>query len=165
MEQHPTEAAEGGAVPRDPDLVQELLASVRFAPLWLGPRVVLGWFWLEAGWSQRHGRGGAAIAAGFGEPLAVGLMLAGIALILGVLTGPAAFAGGFLSSSLAAANVVLPSALVFATVVWLTLTWKTAGWIGIDRWLLPALGMPWRSGELFEAWPQRERRRRNGRQS
>jgi aldehyde dehydrogenase (NAD+) len=25
----------------------------------------------------------------------------------------------------------------------LMLAWKTAGWLGLDRWLLPALGTPW----------------------
>jgi thiosulfate dehydrogenase [quinone] large subunit len=40
--------------------------------------------------------------------------------------------------------------LLFAAVVWLVLAWKTAGWIGLDRWLLPLLGMPWRGGVLFD---------------
>ena len=34
---------------------------------------------------------------------------------------------------------------------WLVLAWKTAGWIGVDRWLLPAVGTPWRPGRLFPA--------------
>ena len=41
-------------------------------------------------------------------------------------------------------------ALLFAAAVWLTLAWKAAGWIGLDRWLLPLLGMPWRGGVLFD---------------
>lgn len=32
---------------------------------------------------------------------------------------------------------------------WLVLAWKTAGWIGLDRWLLAALGTPWRPGRPF----------------
>ena len=27
--------------------------------------------------------------------------------------------------------------------------WKVSGRIGLDRWLLPALGTPWRPGGLF----------------
>ncbi|HLF03982.1 MAG TPA: hypothetical protein VI855_02045 [Dehalococcoidia bacterium] len=26
---------------------------------------------------------------------------------------------------------------------------KTAGWWGLDRWLLPAVGTPWQAGGLF----------------
>ncbi|MCD6057854.1 MAG: DoxX family protein [Thermomicrobiales bacterium] len=78
-----------------------------------------------------------------------GLTLAGIALILGVLTGPAAFVGGCLSIGLWDSAGVLVVTLLFAAVVWLVLAWKTAGWIGFDRWLLPLIGMPWRGGELL----------------
>jgi thiosulfate dehydrogenase [quinone] large subunit len=31
------------------------------------------------------------------------------------------------------------------------LAWKTAGWIGLDRWRLPPVGTPWRPGGLLEA--------------
>ena len=27
--------------------------------------------------------------------------------------------------------------------VFIILAWKTAGWWGLDRWLLPSLGTPW----------------------
>jgi thiosulfate dehydrogenase [quinone] large subunit len=46
--------------------------------------------------------------------------------------------------------------LLFAASVWLVLTWKTAGWIGLDRWLLPLVGMPWRGGTLLEKRSERE---------
>jgi thiosulfate dehydrogenase [quinone] large subunit len=107
-------------------------------------RVVLGWLWLEEGWSRLQG------ASGSGDPLALGLTLAGIVLILGVLTGPAAFVGGCLSIGLWDSAGVPVITLLFAAVVWLVLAWKTAGWIGLDRWLLPLLGMPWRGGVLFD---------------
>jgi thiosulfate dehydrogenase [quinone] large subunit len=32
--------------------------------------------------------------------------------------------------------------------VLLILAWKTAGWWGLDRWLLPAVGTPWQTGRL-----------------
>lgn len=31
----------------------------------------------------------------------------------------------------------------------LVLAWRNAGWIGLDRWLLPALGTPWQPGDVF----------------
>jgi thiosulfate dehydrogenase (quinone) large subunit len=135
----------------DPALLSEVLAAVRFAPIWLALRVVLGWLWLEAGWSQLQG------ASGAGDPLTLGLTLAGIALILGVLTGPAAFVGGCLSIGLWDSAGVPMITLLFGAVVWLVLAWKTAGWIGLDRWLLPLLGMPWRGGVLFDGDSERER--------
>ena len=38
--------------------------------------------------------------------------------------------------------------LLFAA-AWLVLAWRTSGWIGLDRWLLPSLGPPWKPGRLF----------------
>ena len=31
----------------------------------------------------------------------------------------------------------------------LILAWKTAGWWGLDRFVLPALGTPWQRGKFF----------------
>ena len=138
----------------NPVLLRDILADVRFAPVWLVLRVVLGWLWLEAGWLRLQG------ASGAGDPLAVGLTLAGIALILGVLTGPAAFVGGCLSIGLWDSAGVPAVAFLFAAVVWLVLAWRTAGWIGLDRWLLPLLGMPWRGGVLFDERSERDRSKR-----
>jgi thiosulfate dehydrogenase (quinone) large subunit len=141
----------GERVLPNPALLRDILANVRFAPIWLVLRVVLGWLWLEAGWLRLQG------VSGSGDPLALGLTLAGIALILGVLTGPAAFVGGCLSIGLWDSAGVPVITLLFAAVVWLVLAWKTAGWIGLDRWLLPLLGIPWRGGVLFDRSWERER--------
>src|SRR5215211_9046051 len=111
----------GERVLPNPPLLRHILADVRFAPIWLALRVVLGWLWLEAGWSRLQE------ASGSDDPLAVGLTLAGIALILGVLTGPAAFVGGCLSIGLWASAGIPAVTLLFAAVVWLVLAWKTAG--------------------------------------
>lgn len=40
--------------------------------------------------------------------------------------------------------------MLFALSVLVILAWKTAGWWGLDRWLLPLLGTPWKPGRLFE---------------
>jgi thiosulfate dehydrogenase [quinone] large subunit len=153
----------GNASFRDPAIVQNLLGDVRFAPVWLVLRVAVGWFWLDAGWLRLHDRVTGAGISGAADLLPTGLTLCGIALILGVLTGPTAFAGGGLSVVAADVVAVQPGAVVFAAVVWLILAWKTAGWIGIDRWLLPLLGMPWRGGALFgdrtEDWRANRMRR------
>ena len=161
-ERQPSTPRDG--TPHDPAMVERFLADTRFAPLWLALRVVVGWFWLEAGWLRLDGDFAAGLDTGR-DPLAIGLTLAGIAVILGALTGPAAFLGGFLCSGAAMPVALLPAAVVFVAAVGLTLAWKTAGWIGLDRWLLPLLGMPWRGGTLFAERPTREREHRIGRQS
>ena len=33
--------------------------------------------------------------------------------------------------------------------VLLVLAWRTAGWWGIDRWLLPLMGTPWNPGAIL----------------
>jgi thiosulfate dehydrogenase [quinone] large subunit len=40
--------------------------------------------------------------------------------------------------------------LMLVITIALILAWKTAGWWGLDRWLLPLLGAPWKPGKLFE---------------
>ena len=44
---------------------------------------------------------------------------------------------------------VLTGCILFLIAMALILAWKTAGWWGLDRWLLPALGTPWRPGYIF----------------
>ena len=149
MKRQPMSGARQRVLP-DPVLLRDVLADVRFAPIWLVLRVVLGWLWLEGGWLRLQG----------GSESGDSLALAGIALILGVLTGPAAFVGGCLSIGLWDSAGVAVVTLLFAAVVWLVLAWKTAGWIGLDRWLLPLLGMPWRGGVLFDGGSERERSKR-----
>jgi thiosulfate dehydrogenase [quinone] large subunit len=38
--------------------------------------------------------------------------------------------------------------VLFALTVFLVLGWKVAGWVGLDRVLLPLLGTPWQLGKL-----------------
>jgi thiosulfate dehydrogenase [quinone] large subunit len=81
--------------------------------------------------------------------VAYGELLVGIALILGVFTGMAAFFGGFMNMNYLLAGTVSTNPLLLAIAIFLILAWKTAGWWGIDRWLLPMLGTPWRPGFIF----------------
>jgi hypothetical protein len=39
--------------------------------------------------------------------------------------------------------------MLFAIATWLVLAWRNAGWIGLDRWLLPTVGTPWKPGHVF----------------
>jgi len=35
--------------------------------------------------------------------------------------------------------------------LFLCFSWRVCGLIGLDRWLLPLLGMPWKPGALFQS--------------
>ncbi len=78
-----------------------------------------------------------------------GELLVGIALILGIFTGIAAFFGSVMNMNYLLAGAVSTNPVLFAIATWLVLAWKVAGWWGVDRWLLPALGTPWRPGVIF----------------
>jgi thiosulfate dehydrogenase [quinone] large subunit len=81
--------------------------------------------------------------------VAFGELLVGVALILGIFTGIAAFFGGFMNVNYLLAGSLSTNPFLFVFATWLVLAWKTAGWIGLDHWILPALGTPWRPGKVF----------------
>ena len=81
----------------------------------------------------------------FGE-LAIAL-----GLILGAFTGLAAFFGGMMNWSFIMAGSASTNGMLFAIATWLVLAWRNAGWIGLDRWLLPLVGTPWKGGRLFRS--------------
>lgn len=78
-----------------------------------------------------------------------GELLVGVALILGLFTGIAAFFGSFMNANYLLAGAVSTNPILLAIATWLVLAWKIAGWWGLDRWVLPALGTPWRPGTIF----------------
>ncbi len=80
----------------------------------------------------------------FGKLVAYGELLVGVALILGAFTGVAAFFGGFMNWNFMMAGTASSNPLLFAIGVFLILAWKTSGYWGLDRWLLPLLGTPWK---------------------
>ena len=81
--------------------------------------------------------------------VAFGELLVGIALIVGIFTGLAAFFGGFMNFNYLMAGTVSLNPLLFVIATWLVVAWKVGGWYGLDRWVLPSLGTPWHPGEAF----------------
>src|SRR5690606_31135729 len=79
----------------------------------------------------------------FAYMVAFGEVLVGIGLIVGLLTGIAAFFGGLMNASFLFAGTVSTNPLLFILATWLVMAWKNAGWYGLDRWALPILGTPW----------------------
>lgn len=88
-----------------------------------------------------------------------GELLVGIALLLGIFSGIAAFFGAFMNMNYLLAGTVSTNPILFMGALFLILAWKTAGWWGLDRWVLPALGTPWRPGYIFESEPREPRSR------
>jgi len=72
-------------------------------------------------------------------------------LILGALTGIAAFFGLFMNLNFLLAGTVSTNPVLFVLSIGLILGWKISGFIGLDRYLLPLLGTPWKSGKLFKS--------------
>jgi thiosulfate dehydrogenase [quinone] large subunit len=86
----------------------------------------------------------------WGYVVAIGETLVGIALILGLFTGIAAFFGSFMNMNYLLSGAVSTNPILLLIAVFLVLAWRTAGWWGLDRWVLTALGTPWRPGLVFE---------------
>ena len=92
---------------------------------------------------------GAQAYTWFADLVVYGEMLVGITLILGAFTGIAAFFGAFMNWNYIMAGSASTNGLLLVIAVGLIVGWKISGWIGLDRWLLPLLGTPWRPGTLF----------------
>lgn len=83
--------------------------------------------------------------------IALGEVAVGIALIIGVFTGLAALGGAFLNFNFLMAGTASTNPVLFVIALLIAFGWKTAGWVGVDRWLLPALGTPWQPGVVVRA--------------
>lgn len=86
----------------------------------------------------------------FGKLVAIGELAIGIALVLGLFTGIAAFFGGFMNWNFMMAGSASTNPVLFTIAVLLILAWKSAGWLGLDRWVLPLVGTPWQPGTAFQ---------------
>jgi thiosulfate dehydrogenase (quinone) large subunit len=85
----------------------------------------------------------------FGPLIAISEVLIGVALILGAFVGIAAFFGAFMNWNFMMAGTASINPVLFTLSILLIMAWKNAGWIGLDRFLLPLLGTPWRPGRVF----------------
>ncbi len=86
----------------------------------------------------------------FSKLVVAGELLVGIALLVGLFTGIAAFIGGFMNWNFMMAGSASTNPMLFLMAVLLILAWKTAGWFGLDRFILPMLGTPWQPGKAFD---------------
>lgn len=77
--------------------------------------------------------------------ITLGEIAIGVGLLAGALVGFAAFFGALMNMSFLLAGSASSNPVLFTFAIGLMLAWKVAGYYGVDRWLLPRLGVPWRS--------------------
>jgi len=73
----------------------------------------------------------------FATLVALGEVAIGVALLLGLLTGFAAFGVIFLNGNFVLAGALGSNPVLITLGALLVVAWRNAGWIGLDRWLLP----------------------------
>jgi thiosulfate dehydrogenase [quinone] large subunit len=118
-----------------------------------GPHSAVNYGWY-ASFLQWLGHPGPA--AVFSKVIALGELAIGVAMIIGLFVGIAAFFGGLLNFSFGLAGVAGVNPVFFIIEVLLVLAWRNAGYIGLDRYVLPALGTPWHKGKVFQHTPDNE---------
>ncbi len=74
-----------------------------------------------------------------------GEIAVGLGVLLGALTGIAAFFGATMNMSYMLAGSASSNPILFAASIGLIMGWRVAGYYGLDRYLLPRLGVPWTS--------------------
>ncbi len=83
--------------------------------------------------------------------IAWGELAVGLGVLLGALTGIAAGFGVLMNLNYLLAGTVSVNPVLGMFGLFLVISWRVCGWFGVDRWLLPALGLPWKPGEWFQA--------------
>jgi thiosulfate dehydrogenase [quinone] large subunit len=89
----------------------------------------------------------------FGYIIAYGEVLVGVALIAGLFVGIAAFFGIFMNVNFMLAGTVSTNPILFVLTLGILMAWRVAGYIGLDRWVLQALGTPWQP----KVWTENEK--------
>ena len=73
----------------------------------------------------------------FATLVALGELAVGIGLLLGLLTGIAAFFGVFMNANYVLSGVLSSNPVLIVLGSLVMLAWRNAGWIGLDRVLIP----------------------------
>jgi thiosulfate dehydrogenase [quinone] large subunit len=85
----------------------------------------------------------------FGKLIAIGEVAVGIALLVGLFTGIAAFFGAVMNWNFMLAGTASVNPVLGILGIGVLAAWKIAGWWGLDRLVLPIVGAPWQRGPLF----------------
>ena len=73
----------------------------------------------------------------FATLVALGELAVGLGLLVGLLTGIAAFFAFFMSGNFVLAGSLGSNPTIIIFGLFLVLAWRNAGWIGLDRWFIP----------------------------
>src|SRR5579864_9746004 len=82
-------------------------------------------------------------AGWFSYVIVFGELAVGIGLIVGAFVGLAATGGLLMNMAFMLAGTTSTNPVLAILGILLILAWKNAGYIGLDRYLLPLLGTPW----------------------
>lgn len=82
-------------------------------------------------------------AGWFSYVIVFGELAVGLGLLLGAFVGIAAFGGLVMNGAFLLAGSASTNPVLAVVAILLVLAWKNAGYIGLDRYLLPLLGTPW----------------------
>ena len=107
------------------------------------PQVAYSWYISFLEWIRDTGH------PYLGPVVAIGELVIGIMLVLGLFTGIFAFLGAILNFSYVFAGTAGVNPAMIVVSILLVLAWRNAGWYGLDRFALRKLGTPWHRGELF----------------
>ena len=83
-------------------------------------------------------------AGWFSYVIVFGELFVGLGLILGAFVGLAAAGGLLMNLAFLLAGTTSTNPVLAVLGVLLVLAWKNSGYIGLDRYLLPLLGTPWK---------------------
>jgi len=78
-----------------------------------------------------------------------GEVAVGLGVLLGALTGIAAGFGVLMNLNYLLAGTVSINPVLGTFGLFLVFAWRVAGYVGLDRFLLPAIGLPWKPGSIF----------------
>ncbi len=85
----------------------------------------------------------------FAKIIVFGEILVGVGLIVGGLVGIAAFFGALMNMSFMLAGSASTNPVLFTLAIVLMLAWQVGGYYGVDRFIFPMLGTPWKPGKLL----------------
>jgi len=117
--------------------------------LTMSPRPVIAYDWYRA-FIEALLTGGHYVW--FAKLIAFGEVAIGLALILGAFTGLAAAGGLLMNVNYLLAGSASTNPVLAVLAVLIMLSWKVAGWWGLDRWLLPRLSPNLRP-RPWSGWP------------
>lgn len=79
-----------------------------------------------------------------------GELAVGLGILVGALTGIAAGFGVLMNLNYLLAGTVSVNPILGTLGLFLVFAWRVAGYYGLDNYLLPALGLPWKPGRIFQ---------------